>query len=178
MDDQVVLLCDERGRFRDEYAAKEIAHSGDGLRHLAITILLYNWQGQVLLQRRKHRIFDDVWDFTAATHLLHGEDGSDETVESAATRCLLREYRLSGVETRAYGAFAYFARYGSLCENEHCTVLVAECNGGFSLNREVGYDSRWMDKARFLRDVEQHPEAYSPWAVEGVKALKADGFFD
>ena len=178
MDDQVVLLCDEHGAFTGQYAAKETAHSGEGRRHLAITILLHNRRGQVLLQRRKHRVFNDVWDFTAATHLLHGQDGTDETVEHAAGRCLLREYRLSGLEMRTYGAFTYFARYEELCENEHCIVLVAECNGALALNPEVGYGFKWVQKATFLREIEEDPAAYSPWAVEGVKTLKEGGFFD
>ena len=177
MDDQIVLLCDERGDFTGEYARKDTAHTGEGQRHLAITILLYNGQGQVLLQRRKHRVFDDLWDFTAATHLLHGEDGTDETIEAAAARCLRREYGLSDVGPRVEGAFTYFASYGELCEKEYCLVLAGECNGAFSLNDEVGYACRWLNKAELLREVEGWPETYSPWAVEGVKTLREAGFF-
>ncbi len=68
--DQTILAVDDSGNFL-EYIPKETGHTGAGQRHLAITVLIYNSKGQVLLQRRKHQIFDNIWDFTGATHPLH-----------------------------------------------------------------------------------------------------------
>lgn len=66
-DGQIILACDEQGVFTGEYIPKEIGHTGKGKRHLAITVLLENSKGEVLLQRRKHQIFDGIWDLTGAT---------------------------------------------------------------------------------------------------------------
>lgn len=82
MDNQIILACDDQGNFTGEYIPKEVGHTGNGKRHLAITVLLYNNQGQVLLQRRKHQVFDDIWDITGATHPLHTDD-EDESLKQA-----------------------------------------------------------------------------------------------
>jgi isopentenyl-diphosphate Delta-isomerase len=177
MADEIVLICDEQGRFRGEYLGRDEAHRGDGRRHLAITVLLYNRAGQVLLQQRKHPLFDGVWDFTGATHVLHRADG-DETFEEATVRCLWREYGVRNVEPRVVGTLNYFARDGAGCENEHCAVVLARHDGPVRLSEEVGYACRWVDPADFLREIQVNPDTFSPWAVEGAKVLRHRGFFD
>ncbi|MCL4365644.1 NUDIX domain-containing protein, partial [Patescibacteria group bacterium] len=84
---QIILAVDDNGKFL-EYIPKEVGHTGLGKRHLAIAVILYNFKGQVLLQKRKHQIFNNIWDTTGATHPLHRENGSDESLEEATRRCL------------------------------------------------------------------------------------------
>lgn len=71
MDDQIILAVDSAGNFTGQYIPKSVGHTGKGQRHLAISVLLFNDKGQVLLQKRKHQVFDDIWDVTGATHPLH-----------------------------------------------------------------------------------------------------------
>lgn len=181
MDKQIILACDDQGKFTGEYIPKEEGHQGQGKRHLAITVLLENSKGEVLLQRRKHKIFNDIWDLTGATHPLHLENGSssakasadkhDESFEEATARCLKREYGIEVREigeVRVIGVFNYFSQYGDLCENEHCAMLVGKYDGELKLNPEVGYNYKWMDKKEFLKDIKKNPTNYSPWAVEGI----------
>lgn len=170
-DSQIILACDDQGKFNGEYLPKEVGHTGAGKRHLAITVLLYNSKGEVLLQKRKHQVFDDIWDLTGATHPLHLEGGRDESFEEATARCLKREYGIEGVEVENLGTFNYFAQDGDRCENEHCAILVGKYDGEISLNSEVGYGYRWMDKKEFLQDIEANPQKYSAWAIEGAKVL-------
>lgn len=180
MDQQIILACDDQGKFSGEYIPKEVGHTGLGKRHLAITVLLQNKQGEVLLQKRKHKVFNDIWDLTGATHPLHLENGHDETFEEATLRCLKREYEIEEGEVsnlRNLGAFNYFAQDGEKCENEHCAILVGEYDGEVKLNPEVGYGYKWMEKQDFLKDIAQNPEKYTAWAVEGVKILKGTNFF-
>lgn len=172
--DQVILACDDNGNFTGEYIPKEVGHKGRGQRHLAITVLLFNQKGEVLLQKRKHQIFDDIWDFTGATHPLHLDGGHDESFEEATLRCLKREYGIEAGEVKNLknlGTFNYFAQYEELCENEHCAVLVGEYNGEIKVNPEVCYSYKWMKKEDFLKDIKDHPQHYSPWAVKGVDVL-------
>lgn len=179
MNSGMILACNGAGVFSGEYIPKAVGHTGEGKRHLAIAVLLYNNQGQVLLQRRKHRVFDDIWDVTGATHPLHREDGTDETLEEATLRCLKVEYDIDNtIALKNLGAFNYFAKYGRLCENEHCYLLIGEYNGNFKLNQAVGYGYKWMDKQEFLEDIESKPENYSPWAVKSVEILKKERFFE
>lgn len=176
MDEQIILAVDEQGNFSGEYIPKEVGHTGEGRRHLAITVLLYNSKGQVLLQKRKHQIFDNIWDITGATHPLH-TDAGDETVEEATWRCLEREYGiLEKMPLKNSGFFDYFAPYhtvqGDFCENEHCAILIGEYNGEVNMNPEVGYEYKWIVKEEFLKDIEKNPQNYTPWAKEAVKILK------
>lgn len=174
MDKQIILAVDDQGRFAGEYIPKKVGHTGSGKRHLAITVLLYNLEGEVLLQKRKHQIFDDIWDITGATHPLHSSQG-DESVEEATWRCLEREYGIKEkMPLKNLGFFNYFAKSGDYCENEHCYLLVGEYNGEIKLNEDVGYDYKWVDRKQFLRDIEKNPQDYTPWAVEAAKLLIFD----
>lgn len=167
---QTILAVNDRGKFL-EYIPKEVGHQGVGRRHLAITVLLYNSKGQVLVQKRKHKIFDNIWDLTGATHPLH-KDRRDESLEDAAWRCLEVEYGIKKkIPLKNLGFFNYFAKYGKNCENEHCALLLGEYNGSIKLNPKVGYEYKWMDKVKFLEDIQKHSKNYTPWAKEAVRLL-------
>jgi len=176
MSDQTILAVDDKGKFL-EYIPKIVGHTGKGKRHLAVTVLLYNSQNEVLLQKRKHQIFDNVWDFTASTHPLHKDDGTDETLEEATLRSLKEEYGIEKVKVEAVGSFNYFAKTGKLCENEHDHLLVGLYEGKVELNKEVAYEFKWVDQNEWLEDMENNPKKYSPWANEGLKILKKIDFF-
>ncbi len=178
MDEQTILACDDSGNFL-EYIPKSVGHTGQGRRHLAITVLLYNKDGEVLLQRRKHKVFDNIWCFTGDTHLLHTKIG-DETFDHATQRCLRVEYGITEkIPFKNLGMFNYFEKIGSLCENEHCAMMVGEYNNGeVNLNPSVGYEYQWVEKRQALADMETNPQKYAPWVIEGLKVLKQSGFFN
>lgn len=174
--DQIILAVDDNGKFL-EYIPKETGHTGKGKRHLAITVLLQNSQGQVLLQKRKHQIFDNIWDITGATHPLHRPDGTDESLEEATLRCLKEEWGIGEIrEIRKIGVFNYFAPYqtvqGDYCENEHCFLMAGQYDGEVRLDPKAGYEYKWAEKQEFLKDIEINPKNYTPWAVESAKILK------
>ncbi len=171
--EQIILAVDDSGKFSGEYIPKAVGHTGAGKRHLAITVLISNSKGQCLLQKRKHQVFDNIWDITGATHPLHKSDGSDETVEEATWRCLEVEYGIKDkMPLKNLGFFNYFAKYGEYCENEHCAILVGEYNGPFNLNSEVGYGYKWVSEEEFLKDIAANPQNYTPWAIEAIGFLK------
>lgn len=172
-----VILCDEKGNPTGEYAERELAHTGNGKKHLAITILVYNSKGKVLLQLRKHRRFDMVWDLTGATDLHHLKNGKDESFEDAANRCLEREYNIKNARVKYLGVFNYYAPDGKFSENENCALFICKYDGDFILNPEVGYDYKWMDKVEFLKDITENSSKYSPWAIGSIPFLKKENFF-
>lgn len=177
MADQTIIACDDEGKFL-EYILKSVGHIGGGKRHLAITVLIYNSKGEVLLQRRKHKVFDDIWDFTASTHPLHTEKG-DETLEEATIRSLQDEYQISEVkDLREVGEFNYFAKIDGLCENEHDHLLIGEYNGEVKMDPQVGYEYKWINKKEVLQDMDANPDKYSTWALESLKLLKKSDFFN
>lgn len=180
---QTILACDSRGNFQS-YISRVEGHTGEGKRHLAITVLLYNSKGEVLLQKRKHKVFDNIWDFTGSTHPVHKSDGTAETFDQATKRCLKDEYYIDEkIELKNLGGFNYFEKFGELCENEHCMMMVGEYNGKVKLNPEAGYSYKWMDKEEFLEDVKNkqsfssnNPDEYCPWVIAGVEVLKKSNF--
>lgn len=172
---QTILAVDDDGKFL-EYIPKETGHRGEGRRHLAIALLLENEKGEVLLQKRKHEIFDNIWDITGATHPLHRIDGADESLEEATLRCLNDEWEIREIRgIRKAGVFNYFAPYqtvqGDYCENEHCYLMAGRYDGRVKLNPESGYEYKWMDKQEFLKDIASNPKNYTPWASEAAKLL-------
>ncbi len=182
MTNQIIIVCDKEGNSTGEYIPKSEGITGQGKHHLAITVLLVTRQGKVLLQKRKHLVFDNLWDFTGSTDSSHFEDGRNETFEQATMRCLKREYNISQVDNlRNLGGFNYFAPYhtaqGDFCENEYCAMMVGEYEGEIEMNPEVGYEYKWVGKNELLEDVELNPKNYAPWVLEGVKILKQTGFF-
>jgi len=215
MDQQIILAVNDNGKFL-EYIPKETGHKGVGKRHLAIAVLLQNSKGQVLLQKRKHQIFDNLWDITGATHPLHkphychserseesvpkeiatspaaprndkkckicNQDDVDETLEEATKRCLAEEWGINEIrDIKILGEFNYFAKYNDFCENEaeplfceneHCAMIMGKYDGAVKINPEMGYEYKWMDKEEFLKDIEQNPKNYTPWAIKSLEFLK------
>src|SRR6266550_4913641 len=172
MADQTLLLADDKGNHTGEYVKKEDAHRGKGRKHLAISVLLYNDKGEILIQRRKHKIHDDIWDFTGSTHHLHRNDGTDETSEEATYRCLSDEYGINEkIPLEIVGAVDYFAADGKFCENEHDIVVVGKYNGKVKPNMEVAYQSKWIDEGDFLKDVKNNSNNYASWVILASKIL-------
>ena len=56
-------------------------------------------------------------------------------------------------------------------------MMIGQYDGKIKLNPEVGYEYKWMDKNKFLKDIEENPQKYSAWANKGIKILKQSGFF-
>ena len=133
-DNQIILGADENGNFTGEYFPKMVGHTGKGKHHFAISVFLYNSKGELLLQKRKHQVFDNIWDMSASTHQLHRKDDTDETDEQATLRALKVEYGINSVDhLENLGGINYFAKYGEFCENEHDKILIAQYDGEVKL---------------------------------------------
>ena len=172
--EQTMILVDDKDRFLG-YAPRSVCHTGPGKRHRAFVILLYNKDGTILLQHRKHHLFDKLWDLTAASHPLHLEDRNEDYIE-AAQRCLKTEWGIENIELRKIGAFNYFKAYNDRCENEHCAVIVGEYNGKIATNPEVAYGFRWANLKQLLFEVTQFPHTFTAWLVEAVNLIKNNGW--
>lgn len=173
MDGQIILAVDNSGKFL-KYISKEDGHKGDGIHHLAITVFIFNSKGKLLLQKRKHKVFDNIWDNTASTHQLHLPD-RDETDEEATLRTLAREYGITNIELTNFGGFNYFEKIGNLCENEYCKLLIGIYDGEIKLNSEVGYGYRWVSKEEFKKELKRIPEDFTPWCKVAAKILEKKG---
>ena len=185
MAEQQLILVDKNDKFLGKYVPKSQCHFGDGLHHRAFTIMILNKKGDVLLQKRKHKLWDNYWDLTNS-HPLHREDGTNETYEEAAKRCLKREWGVNFSVKKLF-AFNYFARYKVLpkagsyfakykenfCENEYCVFMVGKYDGKVYPNPEVAYGYQWKPLKSLLKEIETSPEIYTPWAIKALKEFKS-----
>ena len=95
-EDQLLLLVDNNDVFSGKYAKKKLCHAGKGLHHRAFVIVLENKKGEILLQKRKHERWSNIWDISGTSHVLHLKD-RDETYEDATIRCLDNELGIKNI---------------------------------------------------------------------------------
>ena len=105
-----VVLVDRQDR-EIGYSDLESSHQGKGKRHRAFVTLLFDSKNRVLLQRRKHKLFDGLWDFTAISHPIR-INGRTESYQQASDRALKKEMGIGHVSIKKNGGFNYFAKDG------------------------------------------------------------------
>ena len=166
---QTLIVVDDEDHVV-RYVSRSDCHSGDGLRHRGVAILLHNSKAEVLLQKRKHDLFDNLWDLTGATHPLH-LDNRDETYEESGIRCLKAEW---GIELPLHRvlAFTYLERDKNRCENEYCVVLAGKYDGELNPNRNHIYKFRWVTWSQLVRELAQEPDAFTAWLRKAVENLE------
>ena len=163
-----VILVDEEGREIGS-AEKLEAHRNGGRLHLAFSIVLFNRNGETLLQRRSRRKyhFGGLWTNSCCGHPRPGE-----VLAEAAGRRLREELGVS-TELRAVFCFAYRATDpgSGLSEHEVDHVFVGQLEDEPRPDPEEIDDLRWIERAELERDVEAHPERYTPWFEQLVARL-------
>ncbi|MFN8535483.1 MAG: NUDIX domain-containing protein [Dehalococcoidia bacterium] len=174
MNSHLVIACDPSGQPTGELVDRAAAHRGTGRTHLAIVVLLVDGAGRVLLQRRKHALFDGLWDWTGATHPVPRADGGHEPLDEAARRCLGYEYEVGGTieDIQLAGGFLYFAEDGDNCENEFCYLIRARLVGSIAPKDAFSYEVRWLSVDALSAAMHAAPETFTPWALAGASLLE------
>ena len=137
-------------------ASKMDCHIGDGIRHRAFSVLLYDHQGRLLVQRRSQQkiTFPGVWANSCCSHPLdiEGENGDPVVgVMAAARRKLVQEmgYAASTVEELQFehiGSFEYNCRWDpQWIEHEIDHVLVARTDTEPRPNPNEISEVLWVD---------------------------------
>lgn len=131
-----------------------------GLLHRAFSILLFNSQGQLLLQKRAKEKYHSggLWTNTCCSHPL-----PNETMEQATKRKLWQEM---GIETNL--AFAYKFIYKAaldkeLTEHECDYVFTGQFDGSPILNLQEAEDWKFMEMADIKADIRTNPDQYTAW---------------
>lgn len=157
-------------------ARKLPAHNGSTKRHRAFSVFLFNDKGELLLQQRAltKKTWPGVWSNSCCGHvMLH------ETVEQAATRRMKYELGISGVQLDVVlPDFRYCAEKDGVVENEICPVLVGFCSAWPRPNPKEVYNTKWVDWNKFINDVTDPANGFSPWAVEEVELLTKEPRFE
>jgi len=168
--EQTLILVDDKNNMLG-YAPRSVCHTGKGKRHRAFVILLYNKDKKILLQHRKHKVFDKFWDLAGASHPLHVDGKNQDDIE-AALRCLRDEWEIENVKLEKIGAFNYFKQDENRCENEHCYLIIGEYDGELKMNPEVAYGFKWVSFKELLSEIEKSPGMFTQWSKEAVKIIR------
>jgi isopentenyl-diphosphate delta-isomerase len=162
-----VVLVDEQDR---EIGTADIyeAHQGKGLKHRALSVILYrkvNGKTELLHQKRAKAkpLFKDLWSNTCCTNLRPG----DEYLNRAVSR-LDEEMgiKIEQKDLRILYRFSYEAQdenQPGWIENEVDTVIVGEWDGAMKLNPDEASDARWIEWGELKKDIEANSRIYSPW---------------
>jgi isopentenyl-diphosphate delta-isomerase len=166
--DDMIVLVDENDR-PSGTARKLAAHHNDTQRHRAFSVFLFSKDGNLLLQQRafSKKTWPGVWSNSCCGHvMLH------EKVVNAARRRLKYELGIKISDLNVVlPDFRYSAEKDGVVENELCPVLVGFMSVTLRPNPYEVHDTRWVDWNKFLVDVRDPSNGFSPWAVEETELL-------
>ena len=170
---QTLIVVDDTDKIV-RYASRSDCHADDGLLHRGVAILLHNSNAEVLLQKRKHDLFDHLWDLTGATHPLHLED-RDESYPESGIRCLQAEW---GIEASLHRVldFTYLERDRNRCENEYCVLLTGKYDGELHPNPQHIYEFRWVTWGQLVHELTEEPDRFTAWLRKAVENLEGSPF--
>lgn len=157
-EEEKVVLVDEQDR-ETGIMGKWEAHT-KGLLHRAVSVIVFDSTGQMLLQRRALTKYHTpgLWSNTCCSHPRQGE-----TPEDAAHRRLREEM---GFETRLDKKFifTYKAHFDNgLIEHEVDHLFTGIYDDDPVINPKEVHEFKWMDTAELINDMELNPVNYTAW---------------
>ncbi|HEX6977970.1 MAG TPA: isopentenyl-diphosphate Delta-isomerase [Alphaproteobacteria bacterium] len=140
--------------------AEKLAVHRANLLHRAVSVLIFDWRGRMLLQRRAFEKYHSggLW-----SNACCGHPRPDEDAAAAAHRRLAEE--LGIVCTLVFRTrYQYQADLGDgLYENEIVHVFVGRYEGRIVPNPDEVVDVAWADPAALRAETAACPERYSAW---------------
>lgn len=173
-DSQKVILVDENDR-QVGLEDKLSAHQRGAKLHRAISVFIFNKDGDTLLQRRALSKYHSKgkWANSCCSHPMPGED-----VAVAARRRLREELGINCAVHEVF-AFVYRAEVGEgLTEHEYDHVFFGTYDGKLSPNRDEVMDYRWVSLRKLEEEVKSRQDDFAPWlpiCLERVAKCYANG---
>ena len=158
VEEQVVLVdeqCTEKGLM-----GKTEAHE-KGILHKAISILLFNSKGEMLLQQRAFSKYHwaGIWSNACCSH-----PRANETFENAASRRLREELNIeTPLEKKFHFIYKAKDEKSGLTEHEYDWVFFGIYDGSIDFNPDEVNDIKWISKADLIADMKADPDKYSFW---------------
>jgi len=155
----MLILVDAADR-ETGFLSKEACHRGDGIRHRAFSVFLFNDAGELLLQQRSAQkpLWPLFWSNSCCSHPRRGE-----TVEAAAQRRVREELGLACHLDYLY-KFEYQARYGEVgAEHELCWVFAGRVSGAPRVDAAEIADWRFITPAALSAEIAADSARFTPW---------------
>lgn len=131
-----------------------------GLLHRAFSVMLYNSQGEVLLQKRAQAKYHSggLWSNACCSHPL-----PDESMEIATRRKLKQEMGID-LKTEFIYKFIYCTTFESgLIEHECDHVFTGVFDGTPVINRHEVEDWKFISLEQLRHDIASNPQDYTYW---------------
>ena len=131
-----------------------------GLLHRAISIFIFNSNGEMLLQKRAlHKYHTPgLWSNSACSH-----PRANEFTKQAAERRLIEEM---GISCDLYFSFSFLYKASfenGLIENELDHVFIGFSDDKPMFNPSEVCDYRYIYSEQLLKEIEDTPEQFTPW---------------
>ncbi len=140
----------------------------EGLLHRAITVYLFNPQGELLLQRRAIEKYHcgGLWSNTCCGHPV-----PNEQTPAAARRRLFEEMGLHCVLTPIFDLQYYLPLSNGLVEHEFDHVYFGITSQIPKLNPVEAMDYRYLSLSQVQEDILRQPSRYTPWFLLTMAAI-------
>lgn len=141
-----------------------------GLLHRAFSILIFNSDGKMLVQKRAKEKYHSggLWSNACCSHPKPGE----ETLDAAHRR--LKEELNMDCDLKEIYSFQYQTNFGELTENELDHVVIGKSDQSPVLNPEEVEEFRYTSLDNLVHDIKQNPDDYSFWFKKIVNRLATD----
>lgn len=167
MEESVVLVNEENEVLG--LMPKMEAHE-KGMLHRAISILLYNSQGEMLIQQRAKTKYHWplIWSNAVCSH-----PRENESFQEAAERRLKEELNIRCSLEEIY-RFVYKAQdeQTGLIEHEYDVVYKGIYDGDVPFNLDEIESIRWIALDSLSQEIENEPEKFSFWFKEILKKFE------
>jgi len=137
------------------------AHRGQGKLHRAITVLLKNKAGELLVTQRSSNkpLWPEWWDLACSTHQWPGESSVE-----AAIRRLPFEIGVAVQDLSEELTYEYHAVYNEeWSENEINHLVVGELNQNPQLNPREAIAFAWKTLEQITTELALPDHRYAPW---------------
>lgn len=142
------------------YETKKACHHGRGFLHRAFSILIFNKNGELLLQKRSREkeLWSLFWSNSCCSHPIKGEE-----IKAAAEKRLKEELGFT-VPLKFLFKFSYEVKYQEIgIEKEVCSVFKGDYDGSVIPKKKEVTEIRWITLEGLGKEMEKKSEVFTPW---------------
>jgi isopentenyl-diphosphate Delta-isomerase len=142
------------------HLSKVLCHEGRGILHRAFSLLIFNGNGELLLQQRSasKRLWPLYWSNSCCSHPRRAE-----TMDAAIQRRLHEELGLR-CPLHFLFKFQYQAQFDATgAENELCSVFIGRSTDSVNINTEEILTWRWVSPAALQAEIAAGAGNFTPW---------------